>query len=117
MARRCDLDNLAVVKNGNAVRKGSDRKQIVGDIQNGNSKFTVERLKELQDFRLSNDIESAGRLVRDQKSGAMQDGHGNEYALRLSHAQLRRIAPEESALGRKGDIRQCFSDRLARCIA
>src|SRR6266704_914886 len=66
MARRCDLDNLTVVKNGNPVTKGSDRKQIVGDIQNGNSKFTVEPLKELQDFRLSNDIEGAEAPTQDR---------------------------------------------------
>ena len=99
------------------MTEGRDGKQVVGDVQDGDSKFAIQPDKELQNFRLGDDIECAGRLIRDQKSGAVQDRHGDEHSLRLPHAELRGITPEERRLGGQTDARQRFEDRTANRVA
>src|SRR5215472_11868381 len=98
------------MKNGNPVAKRSNRKQIVGNIKNGDAKFAVQTRKQLQDFRLGDDIKCACWLVCDQQGWPVQNRHGNEHPLRLTNTYLRRIAAKKFFVWRQADARQCFEN-------
>src|SRR5271155_2410199 len=83
------LDNLAFVQDGNALAESGDRRQIVRNIEDRHARLAIQPREEFQNFRLRNDIERASRFVGDQERRTMQDGHGNEYTLRLTDAELR----------------------------
>ncbi len=61
--------------------------------EDAHPQFPVQSRKQLENFRLRNDIQSTRWLVGNQEQRPMQYGHSDEYSLRLSDAQLRGISP------------------------
>ena len=86
LSRPPALDNFALMHDCHPVRNGRNREQVVRNIKNADSELGAERGKQLQNFRLSNQVERAGRFVRDEQRGTMQNSHGNQNALCLAHA-------------------------------
>src|SRR5260370_34742917 len=91
------------------------------DIEDSHSKLSVQLGKQAEDFRLGDDVQSTGRLIGDEGRRSVEDGHGDDDALGLAYAQLRRPATETIAVVRETDIRErragsssSFSARAAR---
>src|SRR5215831_1271391 len=80
------------------------------NIKDGDAKFAVQMRKQLQDFRLSDDVKCACRLVCDQQGWPVQNRHGNEYPLCLTNTYLRGIAAKKCFVWRQADARQCFEN-------
>src|SRR5215467_8220861 len=76
------------------------------NIKDGDAKFPVQTRKQLQDFRLCDDIKCACWLVCDQQRWPVQDRHGNEHPLCLTNTYLRRITAKECFVWRQADARQ-----------
>lgn len=82
------LNDLALVHDGHPVADGSNRKKIVRDEEDSHAEFLAEGGEEIKNFCLRVDVESAGRLVGNEECRAVQDGHPDEYALRLANTEL-----------------------------
>ena len=78
----------------------------MGDVQHGHIEAAIEPRKQFQDFGLGHRIESAGGLIGNQQRGTVQNGHGNQQPLCLSHAQLRRITAQKRFFRRQADAVQ-----------
>ncbi len=70
--------------------------------QQAHSQPAVKLAKERQDFGLRNGIQRAGGLICNQQRRPVQNGHGNQYSLRLAYADLRRDSAEENLRSRAG---------------
>src|SRR5271170_1288757 len=57
------LDYLAFVQDGDALADSGDRWQIVRDVEDRHSDLAIQACEELQNFRLRDYVESAGRFV------------------------------------------------------
>ena len=79
------LDNFALVHDCNAMRDGRDRQQVVRDVQNADAELRAEAGEQLQNFRLSNQVEGAGGLICDKQWRPMQYSHRNQHPLRLTY--------------------------------
>src|SRR5579872_74941 len=106
------LDDLALMKNRNAIANPGNGGEIVRNVENRHSDGTVERAKQGENFGLCNHIERAGRLICDEQQWPVQDGHGDQYALRLAHAHLRRIFAQKIAVRGQRNTLQRISDSL-----
>ena len=69
------------------------------DKEQRHAQALIELLEEFKNACTRQGIERTGRFIGDDQRRAMQDRHGDEHSLRLSHADLARIAPPESFLG------------------
>ena len=107
------LDDFTLMHHGNAICDSRYRQQVVRNIKNAHSELGAERRKQLQNFRLSNQIESAGRLIGNQQRRTMQNSHRNQHALRLTYTQLRRISSQKIWLSGQTDILKGFTQRSA----
>ena len=58
----------------------------------------VEPLQQTEKFALRADIKGAGRFVGNQQGRAVKHRHGDQYALRLSDADLVWVAAKESVV-------------------
>ena len=63
---RAAFHNLSFMKNTDAVAQGCDREKIVRDIKDGSAHLAIQAREQIQDFRLRDWIESAGRFVREK---------------------------------------------------
>src|SRR5579872_2117123 len=96
---RPHLNQLAVTQNRNAMAQRRDRQQVVRDEENRRSHLLAELPKDRQYFFLCDEIERARAFIGQQQRRAMQNRHGDEHTLRLSNAQLSRLALEELLIG------------------
>ena len=64
-------DDFTLMHHGNAICDSRYRQQVVRNIKNAHSELGAERRKQLQNFRLKNQIESAGSAHR--QSAAQDD--------------------------------------------
>ena len=80
--------DLAFVEDGDAMADSGDGRQIVRNIEDGHSSFAIEAGEKLEDFRLRDHVEGAGRFVGEEEGRPVHDGHTDQHALRLSDAQL-----------------------------
>ena len=103
------LHDLALMENGDAIANSGDRREIVRDVKNGHSGGPIQFAKERQNFGLRDHIESAGGFIGDEQRGTMHDRHGNEHALCLSHAHLRRIFAQKVIVGGQRNALQAMS--------
>ena len=70
--------------------------------------FHVELLEKIENAGAGFRVERARRLVGNQELGAVHHRHGDGDPLRLSHAQLARIAANEFDVGRAGPCAPAF---------
>src|SRR5262249_53452413 len=80
--------NLAVAKHDVALRKLRDV-VFVRD-QNDGQSAVIERLKDLHELDRSSAVKIAGRFVREQDGGPVDQGAGDRDTLLLAARQLRR---------------------------
>ena len=74
----------------------------------GHVHFAIQTAEQLQNFALRDRIQRAGGLIGDQQPRLVQHRHCDQHALRLSHAQLPRIAPQERFIGGQADAFEQF---------
>jgi hypothetical protein len=111
------LHDLPFVHHRHAVADGGNGKKIVGDIKNAHTQFAIQRREQLQYLRLGDHIQCTRRLVRNQQLWLMQYRHGDEHPLRLSNAQLGRIAAQKAGICRQTHILQTIQQRLGGFFA
>jgi len=58
------LDNLALMKNRDAITNPGDRGKIVGDVKNRHSRAPIQMAKQLEDLGLRDHVERAGSFIR-----------------------------------------------------
>ena len=92
----------AGIEHCETVAKLEDGDEVVRDVEQSGSGGLIEMAEELDDFGLSDRVESAGGLIGDQDSGAMQQGKRDHDALGLADADLIGAAGEE--VGRGGEL-------------
>src|SRR5579859_7412231 len=85
-SRSATLNNLSLMHHCHPVRDGRNREQVMRNIENTDSEFGAEAREQLQNLRLSNQVERAGGFIGNQQRGTMQDRHRNQHALRLAYA-------------------------------
>ena len=67
LRRGAAFDDFASVENSDAMAKGGDGQEVVGDIEDAHAESTVQLSEEAEDFGLRDGIKSAGGLVGDEQ--------------------------------------------------
>ena len=86
----------------------------MGDQENGEAEFALQRREQPQDLRLHGDVERGGRLVGDQQFGIAHQRHRDHDALAQSARELMRKLAEPHL--RRGDADAAHQfDRPLQC--
>jgi|KBSMisStandDraft_5_1062788.scaffolds.fasta_scaffold01131_14 hypothetical protein len=83
----------------------SHRTQVVGDVEQAHSRPLVEMRKKAQYFRLRNNVERTGRLVRNQEGWIVDNCHRDEHALCVHCLQFLGTDGFREPAGSKNDPR------------
>ncbi len=81
---RLDLDDLAVIENGDAIGHRKRLALIVGDKDEGDAELFLQRLQLLLHLLSEFEIERAERLVEEQHLGTVHQRTGERHALALT---------------------------------
>ena len=92
VGRRPDLDDLAVVENGDAIGHRQRFALVVGDEDEGDAELLLQRLQLLLHLLAELEVERAERLVEQQHLGPVHQRAGKRHALALAAGKLRRTA-------------------------
>ena len=98
MLRRADdiggvavLLNLTVAKHQQPVRALGGQGQIVGDKQNGSTRFPAQDIQQVENAFLHRHVQRAGGLIGNDDVRAQGNGDGNQHALFHPAGELMRI--------------------------
>ncbi len=86
-----DLDDLARVHYGDALRHLRDDAQVVRDEQDRHVALGLQLREQIEDLRLDGDIERGGRLIGDQHLGIGRERRRDHDALLLAARELERV--------------------------
>ena len=86
-----DLDDLAGVHHGDAVRHAGDDAEVMGDEEDRHPALRLERAQQVEHLRLDRDVERGGRLVRHQQLGFAGERERDHHALLHPAGELERI--------------------------
>src|SRR5947208_3345730 len=86
------LNNLSLMHDRHSMADGGYGKQVMRDIEDAHTEFSVEGREQLQDFCLRDQVEGTGRLIGNQQWRAMENGHRDQHSLGLADTELRRIS-------------------------
>src|SRR5712691_4521702 len=98
--RRCLLDDVAGVHDGDAVTRLRDYAEVVGDEQDGHALLGLQLEEERQDLVLDSDVERGRRLVREQELGPAADRDRDHHPLAHPAGELMGVGVEALAGGR-----------------
>ena len=98
---RRELDDLAQVHHGDAVRDVADDAEVVGDEDVGQRELVLQVVEEVDDLRLDRDVERRDGLVGDDQARVERQGARDADALPLAARELVRVAVV--VLGREPD--------------
>ena len=104
LRRRPFLHHLAVAHDHEPARQGGDHPQVVGDEEVGEIAPLLQGAQQVDDLRLDQHVERAGRLVEHDEGRLQHDRAGDRDALALAAGKFVRIA--EPRLGIEADIVQ-----------
>ena len=85
------LLNLTVAKHQQPVRALRGQGQIVGDKQNGGTRFPAQDIQQVENTFLHRHVQRAGGLVGNDDVRAKGNGDGNQHALLHTAGKLMRI--------------------------
>src|SRR5229473_4684851 len=114
---RSGLDDLALVKDSDAIANSRYRGKIMRNVKDGHPSGAVQLPEESENFGLRNHIERAGGFVGNEQRGTMHDRHSNQHALRLPDAHLQRVFAQELIVGGQGNALHGGSDRVRTVCA
>ena len=63
LRRGAAFDDFASVENSDAMAKGGDGQEVVGDIEDAHAEFAIELRKQAEDFGLGDGVQCAGRAA------------------------------------------------------
>ena len=89
---RLDLDDLAVIEDGDAIGHRQRLALVVGDEDEGDAELFLQRLQLFLHLLSELEIERAERLVEQQHLGSVDQRAGERHALALTAGELRRTA-------------------------
>ena len=92
IARRADLNDLALVEDRHPVGHGQRFALIVGDEHERDADFLLQRLELLLHLLAQLEIERAQRLIQEQHLGGVDEGAGQGHPLALAARKLARAA-------------------------
>ena len=110
-----ELDDLAEVHDGDAVRDVLDHAEVVGDKEIGEAQLGLEVLHQVDDLRLNGDVEGRDRLVTDDKVGVEREGAGDDDALALAAGEL--VGKALAIGGVEADQPEEFGDPILELLA
>ena len=102
--RSVALHDLSGIEQGDAMAERIHGSEVMRDKQDAHSQLAIQVRKQGEYLRLGYRVERGRWLVRDQQLWPMKNGHGDEDALRLSHADLRRMASQKLVGVREADV-------------
>src|SRR5712692_5551822 len=92
------------------MAKCVNRWQIVRYKQDAHTQLAIQVRKEGKDLRLGHCIKRGGGLVCNEQERAVQNGHSDQNALRLAHADFRRITAQKVFRLGQADVPQSLQD-------
>ncbi len=99
--RRGAFHHLAGIHDRDPVGHARNDAEVVGDQQQRQAEFALQRLQQAEDLRLHGDIERGGGFVGDQQFRLAHQRHRDHHPLAQAAGKLVRILPEAHA--RRGD--------------
>ncbi len=115
--RRTGLDDLAVLHHADPVGKLAHDPEIMGDEQQAHPLPGLQIREQIEDLRLDRHVKRRGRLVGDQKIGAVGQRHRDHHPLALTARKLVRIGIQPLGSIRDADLVQQFDDPRPHRIA
>ena len=107
------LDQHSLPHDGNAIGNFRHHAEIVGDEHDGSAVPGLQLLEQLQDLRLSRDIERGGWFVGDDQRRLQRQRHGDHHPLALATGQFVRVAREDALGFRQAHVAEHLDDALA----
>ena len=109
-ALRRDLDDLAEIHHGDAVRHVLDDRQIMADEQHREPELALQILQQVDDLRLHRDVERRHRFIADDQVGLGGECARDADALALPAGELvrpavRRFARQPHPVDQRADPR------------
>ena len=102
--RSVALHDLSGIEQSDAMAESIHRSQVMGDKQDAHSQLAIQLRKQGEYLRLGYRVERGRWLVSDQQLRPVKNGHGDENALGLPHADLRRMASQKLIRVGKADV-------------
>ena len=106
--RRAAFNDAPQIHHAHLVRKIFHDAQVVGNEEEAQPQFLLQRFQQIQYLRLHRHIQRAGGLIADQQLRRHRQGPGNGDSLALTARELMRIAP--FAVARQTDFIQHLID-------
>src|ERR1700675_3527756 len=94
--RGTPFNNLAGVKDQNAIEEAGKESWVMSDKNHGETEFFPEGTEHTENFQLRCGVESGRRFVRDNDGRTARDRLGDEGALPLAAAELVRIGAQDA---------------------
>jgi len=91
-----ELDEGAMVHDGDAVGEVADHGEVVADEEKGEVVLLLELFEERSDLPLDGEIERGEGFIADEKLGLANESSGDGHPLSLPPAELMGIADKES---------------------
>ena len=108
LTRRTFEHEFPCIHDGNAVADPRNGAQIVADIDHRSPGLGRQIAQQLEDMRLSGDVEAGRRLVEQQNIGLARQRHGDGNALLLTAREFVGIALQQFLRLRQTHLRQQF---------
>ena len=105
-----NLDHLAQIHNGNAIRNVLHDGEVVSNEEISSTELILKLLQQVQNLGLNGNVKCRDRLVADDQLGLQSERAGNADTLTLTAGELVRIAVD--VLGVQTDDVQQLADAL-----
>ena len=107
-----ELGDLAGVHDGDPVGDVGDHREVVGDVERGDTVRAAQLPHGLQHHALRGDVETGGRLVEHQHLRLRQERHRQRDPLHLATGELVGVAAQELVVVGQADLGQAVARSL-----